>query len=230
MVEKQWSRATLDGVVERALRFLTGVSRSPLIRGKLAAHGYTDDDHEEGWSLFHAAAGYQKKKTPVVNDAARDAERAIDAWDEPTFAKARGALQRLHPAEAEILFEDLEPATGAASLVSAKRFLDRLDAFETTPGGKAALVTLEKRGITPAERTRIRDLLALVEEGAAPASLAPAGDLDAQLIALKAWLDDWSATARTVITRRDQRIALGLAQRRAARPTAGTATEPDDES
>jgi hypothetical protein len=38
----------------------------------------------------------------------------------------------------------------------------------------------------------------------------------ANLRELRAWHQDWAETARSVITRRDYRIRLGLAQRRSA--------------
>ncbi|HEY8077283.1 MAG TPA: hypothetical protein VIF62_24320, partial [Labilithrix sp.] len=43
------------------------------------------------------------------------------------------------------------------------------------------------------------------------------------VIALHAWLQEWSETARTVLTKRDQLIRLGLAKRR-RKPSEDTVT------
>jgi hypothetical protein len=42
----------------------------------------------------------------------------------------------------------------------------------------------------------------------------------ADLEALRAWFDDWTETAKIVITRRDELIRLGLAKRKKANKTA----------
>jgi hypothetical protein len=115
-----------------------------------------------------------------------------------------------------------------ASVVSVSTFLDRLDALESGADRKAsrkkdhaALAMLAERGLTTAVRKHMRDLVALVREGAAPATpdTGTAKQQRDDLVALRAWYLDWAETARTAITRRDHLIRLGLAKRKPTRAT-----------
>jgi hypothetical protein len=103
--------------------------------------------------------------------------------------------------------------------------LDRLDALEKSPERKAtrkadqaALDTLTKRGISTAERARLRALVttattaAKSEEDASDA--ADDGVPNEALLKLHAWYGEWSEVARAVIKRRDHLIRLGLAKRK----------------
>jgi hypothetical protein len=63
----------------------------------------------------------------------------------------------------------------------------------------------------------IARLVAVVTSSLPPATpqLATPSMAVSHVIALHAWLQDWSKTARTVITRRDELLRLGLGKRRA---------------
>jgi hypothetical protein len=230
------SRQTLDETPARVLAFLRGVGTSAVIRAALASRGYAPDDHAEGWEFLHRVAGYRDGKVAPAGDAeAQKAIAALDAWDEPTFRVSRAALERLHPAQAAFVFQNLEPATGAGAVLSVKTFLDRLDALEGSPDRKgtrkadhAALETLAKRGVTKDERTRLRALAEIAQGFGAEAKPDPSAEArQADLIALRAWYDDWSETARSVITRRDHLIRLGLAKRKKSAKGA-PAVDPGD--
>src|SRR5262249_37706364 len=150
------TQETLDATPGRVLLFLRGVGTSPIIRGALAAAGYKPADHDEGWQLLHKTSGYSTQPEPEDDSASRAAAQ-VDAWDEPTFRRTNLALARRFPDQRDFVFENkLEPATGAASLVSVSTFLDRLDALEngldrkaTRKKDHAALALLAERGITP---------------------------------------------------------------------------------
>lgn len=245
---KEYSRQVLEEAPERVLTFLSGIGTSVLIRTALARVGYRAKDHEEGWRLLHAAAGYS---TPIPVPAAEETVTAViaelDAWDEPNFRLARAALLRKYPAQAEFLFQGLEAATGLAAVLSVRTFLDRLDALEGKAPGrdhkdkavkaadKEALMVLGSRGITEGERQRLRGLLKIAEQGAELSAQAQrqAAESEQQaatrreaLIALRAWYDEWAETARVIIKRRDQLIRLGLAKRRTGGGDSEDAPEP----
>lgn len=249
----EYSRQVLEEAPERVLTLLSGIGTSLAIRAHLARVGYCAKDHEEGWRLLHAAAGYDATiPTLEAEEQVALAIAELDAWDEPHFRLARAALGRRYPAQAAFLFEKLEATQGAAAVLSVKTFLDRLDMLEGKAPGRnhkdkatkaadfAALTALASRGITHAERLRLRGLIKTAEEGAELSERAKqqAEENEKQqaarqgaLVALRAWFDEWAETARVVIKRRDQLIRLGLAKRRTGGgeedPEPAPAAEPD---
>jgi hypothetical protein len=235
------SRQTLDETPGRALKFLGTVSRSKVIHALLAARGYTQAEHDQGWSLLLQVSGYQRA-APLTSDdpAVREAIVALDQWDEPNFRIVRAALDRRHPDQSAFVFDGgLAPQVGAAAVVSVTTLLDRLDALESSPDRKKtrkadheALETLAKRGVDKAERERLR---ALIEIATRPANDddAAEGDDDDELLpsgtatregqlALRAWYQEWSEVARVVVKRRSDLIRLGLARRKSSSKSAPT--------
>jgi len=239
----------LEETPGRALDFLRGVTRSRVLYAQLAHAGYTQEEHQEGWRLLFKAAGYAPD-APVAPPPRADADAAIvelDAWDEAGFARVRAALDRLHPEQSELVFAGgLAASAGAAAVVGVKTLLDRLDALEhgkdrpkaARKADLAALATLDRRGITAAERARLR---ALVERAAVIGDAPGDGEKTRlaeraartrteDLARLYAWYKDWSVTARSVIKKRASLITLGLAKRKSrakAPPPAGATTSLD---
>ena len=246
---KTYARQTLEETPERMLSLLSAIGTVPTIRAALTKRGYTADDHEQGWKLLHKASGYLGPAAePKVDRTANDALAAIDAWDEPHFRMARATLERRYPDQAAFVFADLSAQTGPSALLSVGTFLDRLDALERKLPGrelkekvadkaqekadKAALATLELRGITAAERSRLRGLIKVAQTGTAPdpgaekaaaEAAAQAAERLKNLAELRAFYDEWAEIARIVITRRDYLIRLGLAKRKS-----GETEEPSD--
>lgn len=222
--------------------FLRAVGTAAPIRAALAKAGYTEEEHALGWSLLHKVSGYSAKMPKAVEDtSARDAMAELDALDEGLFRRVRAALRRLHPdQEAYVFSDDLGPAQGAGSVISVAALVDRLDGLQSAPDRKAtrkqdqaALATLAARGITPEERKRLRALVETaqraVEVGGEEAGSNDSGEREKDLMALRAWYLDWSDTARSVISRRDYLIRMGLAQRKKAAKKGPPAEEPKPE-
>ncbi len=233
----QPSRQVLEEIPTRSLKFLSALSKSSIIHAALAARGYTEPDHQEGWELLLQVTGFRRPAVAAAEStAARDAAVEIDAWDEPNFRLIRAALDRRHPEQSLFVFEGLTASTGAGAVLGVATLLDRLDALEKSPERKAtrkadqaALDTLAKRGIPTAERARLRALVttamtaAKAEEDASDA--ADDGAPNEALLKLHAWYGEWSEVARAVIKRRDHLIRLGLAKRKkTAKGAAGTPT------
>ncbi|HEU4409997.1 MAG TPA: hypothetical protein VFS43_32380 [Polyangiaceae bacterium] len=227
-------RETLESMPGRVLTFLRAIGTSKSIRRLMVARGYTPNDHQEGWALLHKVSGFLTEDPPEEADVTvRDAIAELDRWDEDGFRLVRAALSRLHPEAGAFVLRGLGPATGAAAVLSVKNLLDRLDALESSPERKAtrkedraALATLEKRGITPAVRKRLRELVGIAQSAGALDPYDPRpGEAATQqylndLEALRAWFLDWSETARAAIKRRDYLIRMGLAHRSTKRPGA----------
>ncbi len=87
-----------------------------------------------------------------------------------------------------------------------------------TSADERRLATLERRGVTKDERKRAKQLVQLIETTTAPEVTSEPPPVDERMAALTelyAWVQDWTDSARAVITRRDQLIRLGIGKRRA---------------
>jgi hypothetical protein len=211
---------------------MSAVSTNPTVRAILERRGYTDAYHEKGWELLLKASGYKRAAAPALSrPGAAAAIAELDAWDEPHFRIARAALAEF-PDQRELVFTDLEPQTGAGAVVSITTFLDRLDHLEngkdrkaTRKADHAALAKLSERGISEAERARLRGLLKVAMASPEPAAAkapkeakpAAAKDEEPRKAKLALWTfySEWSEIARADIKRRDYLIQLGLAKRKA---------------
>ncbi len=233
------SADTLDRLPARAFTFLSAVGSIAVVRAALAARGYTLEVHQQGWALLDEVSG-RVSMAPVVVEADPVVEAAfaeIDAWDEPTFAIARAALQHRFPAQCAYVFaNDLQAVRGTGSVLAVLTFLRRLDGLERAPEREAtreqdhaALATLASRGIGPKERAHMQSLLVRVQGGVAgaPADEKPAPKAKKPAKAprdakreLYVWYAEWSAVARAVIKQRSHLIRLGLASPRKSKPTA----------
>jgi hypothetical protein len=217
---------TLDQTPMRLMTLLRGIGTIKVVREQLRPLGYTAAEHQRGWELLHRSSGYVAGEDADDTNVA-DTIAEIDAWDEPTFTVAEAALRHRHPAQHAYVFRDLKASRGVAAVVGAHTFLSRLDALESAPeraatraGDHAALATLAARGITPAERQRVwqmvREAEALTEDAPGDDRAVSAAEQQTRLREARAFYEEWSTIARTVVTRRDLLIRLGLAQRKAA--------------
>lgn len=226
------SRQVLDEAPTRAIRMLRPLGTNLAIRAILAARGYTDDDHREGWRLLHEAAGFSTRSAEPgaaliapLDESVRSAIVQVDALDEPLLRILRASLTRRFPAQATFVLKDLEATTGTGAVVVVSKILDRLDALANDPkradtraDDHKALALVGQRGYSPARLTEIRALVTQAQSSPT-APTPPTTDpvdhgarVDA-LAALHAWWKEWSEIARAVIRRRDYLILLGLAQR-----------------
>jgi hypothetical protein len=216
---------TLEQTPMRLMALLRGIGTIKPVREVLRPLGYTADEHARGWKLLHRCSGFVEGESADDNNVA-DTIAQIDAWDEPTFAIAEAALRHRHPAQHAYVFRDLKPSRGVGAVVGAHTFLSRLDALEAAPervatraADHAALATLAARGVTPEERKRVWAMVRAAEEladDAGPdARELSAAEQQGRLREARAFYEEWSTIARTLVTRRDLLIRLGLAQRKA---------------
>jgi hypothetical protein len=229
------ARSTLDAAEQRAVTFLKAAGVSPRIRAALAAAGFSRKAREEGYLLYFKVVVYTPSEAPT-DTAAERAFEALEAWQSAGFARARAALHHKHAEVEAFVFAGLAAVRGPSALGAMATFLRRCEELESAPERKAtrkedraALVTLEERGITKAVRDDLQSKLALAtldasaDGGGGGAAGAPeALERRQHQVALYRWLQDWSETARAVITNRSDLIRLGVARPRrpkaAARP------------
>lgn len=235
------SQETLEATPARVISFLRALGTVPVLRKGLEARGYSPDEHQRGWALLQAASGYDadgegEVAASQVDPEVRDAIAEIDAWDEDGFRIVRAALGRLHPEQAKTVLAGLAPSTGAAAILGVETLLDRLDTLAKSkhPADRAAIATLEVRGLTDAERKRLRALVKVAKEGTSrndtpsEETVQMADDRQRILVELRAWYEDWSEMARVTFKRRDHLLRLGLAQRKFRKKTGVAPTADGD--
>jgi hypothetical protein len=224
------SDRTLEEAPARAATFLVAVGASPELRAILAHHGHmTEDDLEQGRQFLLDVISVPLAPQPSWHSDEALAQRAalaeVDQWDESTYQRASAVLRRFYPSAGEYLFRDLTASRGAAAVRGALTFLTRVEVLEsgtdperaaTRDDDKKAVELLASRGIDQAERKRIRELATLaLAPTKAPAAPVPSPNLEKRresLLALRRWFEDWSATARAVVRKRQHLIRLGLSK------------------
>jgi hypothetical protein len=222
-----YEKRVLAQLPGKVLTFLRAAATKVEIRAALFAAGYSSEEQAAGWGLLEKASGYVPGLARVSDDgAARAAIAELDAWDEPGFRRIGAALERLHPDAHGFVFAGLEASQGAGSVLSVTTLLDRLDELEGSPAraatrdaDRAAIATLETRGISRAVRSHLHELIRVAQTAEPPVfpTDVAAAERDEALARLRAWYRDWAETARAVITRRDYLVMLGLSQRKSAK-------------
>lgn len=221
---KTFTRHTRSAIETRALRMLRTLSTSATIRAEMAAHGYTNADHDEGWTYCLAVAGFGPAvQTPTTNEGTiRAAVRALEDFTVNDLTCFSVAVKRLHPEHYGALFGGLTFTRGANAMIEATLFLERYAPFVSKHAKKsdhAVVALLERRGLTK------QAFAALVEQADVARSTPTAIDApdpahmkerDVQLTKLEAWVTDWTTTARRAIQRRDQQLRLGIGRRHRA--------------
>jgi len=216
------SDTVLQNSPERVMQFLRGVGASKPIRVALKSVGWTPKDHDEGWTRFFKAVGYDPIGMKMIDDSpAPAAIRELDAWDESAYRRAEAALLHRFPKHAEFVFHDLAPSKGMPAVIGVAKFLDRLDAMEkgeepvtTHEEDLQAIEFLASRGFTKKDRDEKRELVKVALS--APAPTDEPTSLEAartDLLACHRWWLDWSESAHTVIDNRRLLILLGIARR-----------------
>ncbi|MBI5544701.1 MAG: hypothetical protein HY901_12490 [Deltaproteobacteria bacterium] len=185
----------------------------------MATRGFTSTNLQEGWTLFTTAAGAKMDVVPTSpgtpSDAeAREALASLDIWENTWFPVISATLERHFPAIHAKVFLNLSQTVGRAVIISVKTMLDRLAGLEKQPNGEAAMKLLVTRGLTPEKIEDAQKLLKKLQaqgEAVIPTtSPASREEQEKALVDVWAWYREWSAIARTVITRGDVLARLGL--------------------
>jgi hypothetical protein len=224
------SRITLDKTIPRATRLLNALAQRPDIYKYLALKGsYSPQHHRRGLDLLMRAMG----TTPALLTSGReegsghgdDVARCAEA-DDIVLAQLDAALRFDHAAVYAILAEGLQPDEGVKAVTNLRLLTSRVSELKADPGAveggagavQAALEAMASFGLTQARLDELEALatrageLPEVEVGALPT--LSAAEVDAARVALYQWHRGWARIARSVVTRRDWLIRLGLARRR----------------
>lgn len=219
------ARRSLEATPAKSARFLHAIAMSLSLRTQLARVGFGAEDHREGLELLRECIGPDDIVWPESFEAdVQDAIVEIDEWDEKGFRLIEATLSHRFPDQARFVLTGLAPSTGPAAVLGVRHLLDRLDALDgsiertrSRKEDRAALDALAKRGITAAERKHLRALVEAAgkanERAQRPSGPHPT-DHETRLVAMEAWYEEWATVARTVVTREDHLVRLGLASPR----------------
>lgn len=201
-------RKVLADAPVRVVTFLRAIGSRGDLQAAMARGGFAECDHREGLELLAAACAFEPAADPDAQSPARAAMEQIAEWVARHVPRLEAAVARLHP-ETAGLFDGIHPGDGAAAPLALAMLLDRLSALAPSA---PVLETLARRRLDASERQRLAKLLAIAQSSE-PAARSTTHDRSRALLALYRWHNDWATTAHRVIERREQLIALGLADR-----------------
>ncbi len=215
---EQPSEWALRELPARAATFLHVVGTNSAIRAALRAGGYGPADHQEGLQLLTAACALQAGGLdPATDLAPRQASQELETWSSTHVPRLNTTLRHRHPHEPNP-FDGLDFARPGGAALAVGQLLERLTQMAADDECDAVLKTLARRGLDAEERTRLTQWVHVAREAAEPATLE--SDAEAQSpeqqaeLALYRWYDDWTTTAKALITRRDWLTWLGLRRRK----------------
>lgn len=217
------SNQTIGQKAQRVLKLLLGL-RNARVAEAMAAHGFSNNDLSEGWSLLQKVTRTSMNEIPHSPAADAGLLAQLDAWENRWFPIANATLKRHAPEAQAFMFRNLSQAEGEAVVVTVGTFLERLALLEKKkseggfgPGGKEARKLLSTRGITAdavAEAQGMLTKLGVIGAGAADVKKAKSqqGEFEQAEKALWDWYLEWSAIARTAIPERVLLKSLGFLQ------------------
>jgi hypothetical protein len=213
------AKLSLGDKVERVIKLLLGL-RNPKIAEVLMAHGFSDEDLQEGWELLRQVTRTRLALVPSAATMDPTLLQRLDEWENRWFRIAAATLKRRAPKVYASMFLNLVQTEGAAVIVSVGTFVERYDLLSAPAdkggmgtAGKEAKKLLEKRGMKAEVIGEARDLLKRLGavETAKPAKDAPPEeDYSKAETELWAWYLEWSDIARTAIKDRRQLRQLGF--------------------
>ena len=219
----------------RLLTFLQGVS-DPAIRALFAPLGWSDQRLDEAWSLLNELKAANKIPSTPVPDPVTEGIASCETWQATGLIRARAMMQLTFPEQAAFMFHDFVAGAGTEAVLNVSTFLQRRQELEngaerkgTRKADHEALLVLEDTGVTKEVLKKLQGFVDKVLTVAPPhpQHLADADVKRTEVLRkIHAWVTAWSEMARTVITRRDQMIKLGIAKRRSHKAKGAVVTPP----
>ena len=233
------SDRVLDDTPARATKFLQGVASRSRITAALALRGYGPAEQSTGWRLLAPVLKLSTEAHAPTKTPQGEAIAQLDAWDDQNLTLWRAALRgHLAPVGAFVV-GSLEVQHGAASVAVVAELLSRvatvralspeaIKAGVTKELAKAALKKLERRGYSQAELDRLAGLVTIAQSTPDASPDDPTVEIERHndLVRLREWYEEVVALARRTVTRKDDLIALGLAERKTAVEADPTETPP----
>ena len=207
--------------------------RKPQVVAQMAPYGFDQFALDEGWTLLRGVVGDRLGVGPLT--PGDDLLAQLDAWENLWFPVAGAVLRRHAPEIYSKVFHNLTQTQGPEVVLSVDTFLTRLDELATDPGaGAAALVVLQRHGLTDAVLAEARGLIAQTTRvsGVLETEEESPDDLLRREAEMWDYYLQWSAIARVAI--RDRRLLRSLGFLKLRRNDNGTGEDdlqpdvPDD--
>lgn len=231
---------TLDQVLSRGFKFLSGLGELPEARARLEARGYTADVHDAGWRLVDALCGRSSLAPPPVSadhGAVKASTAKVEDWAEVNVPIVEASLLD-HPQQRAFLLppqrRDRAGREDRVQVVST--LLLRMTKLDDDPARRdtrkedhAVLALLARRGIDVDACQSMRDAIAVIQRGEraeAPAPSAATSSSRAAKLALYRWLSEWTAITRSLVKNRTHLIRMGLAKPAKAKRAAAKQPAP----
>lgn len=207
------ARLTVGQKAQRHLQFMLGLRNRRVLRA-LKAHGFTEEDFNEGFARLRAIAEVRLDNEPPTVDARL--VREIDEWENRWYPIVDATLLHNYPDVHARVFRNLRQTEGAEVILGVATLLDRLEevAAPVEQGGmadgSAAMALLARRGLTPEVIGAAR---ALLEEVGSIEPLDDEEEVDDEAASealelaerrMWSWYLEWSQIARAAI--RDRRL------------------------
>jgi len=206
------AKLTIGQKAVRTLAFLMGL-RNRQVAVALAAHGFTQEDIDEGFQRLAALTNGRLDVVPIPTTADPTQVRSLDLWENRWFPIVNATLRVRFPALHAMIFNNLTQTEGIEVIVSVSTMLSRLDAASKDEKNKAAFALLARRGLTDAilaDAKRLLKAVATVETTIEEKpSITPEQDAALET-ALWDWYLEWSGIARAALTDRRALRALGF--------------------
>ena len=235
---------SIDDLVVVGGEFLRAACVRPDVMLLLIRIGYSDAEHQKGWSMFLKVLGHRQVRAASVTRSSEEMQALtqVEQFESSSFRRATAALIRAYPDQYDYIFSDgLAPQRGLGATDYALTFLDRYaalrdgtDANRDTcrAADRAAARLLEGHHVvSPEVEGELRHLIAVARaEGLAHISVEiDEWDTSEPLMQAASdfaeWLRQWQTRVTSRVYRRDVRAMLGL--RSDQRGSDPTEFEPD---
>jgi len=226
------ARLRLGQKVDRVMQFLLGLRHRRVVT-PLAAHGFSQEELDEGWQNVRAAVGETLNVGPVTRPEPGLVER-LDAWENKWFPIAGATLSRHFSEIHDEVFLNLSQTEGPQVAISVGTFLERIDALADAGGDRTkARKLLEKRGLDAATMAEARALLTKIGtvETGPPADIeAEKAEREKAEAAMWGWYLEWSRIARTAIDDGQLLRLLGFGRSSSRSAAADDSADEDEET
>ncbi|MBU54682.1 MAG: hypothetical protein CL920_38795 [Deltaproteobacteria bacterium] len=221
---KSMSLRKAEYIPERVFRFLNMAVRYPTLLAQLREAGYREEEHQEAWKLLGALAAYPTEQKIAQQEDRDEFLARLQEWNKKKLVLAKTTLKRRYPILYNFLFESMESKGKFAHVIETRMFLARIQTLEKDPSSntedsKAGLKLLYDRKIISKDSLKeVQGWIDIVETFPESPTQRSESDTTQErtriLFELDAWMEEWSQTAKIVVTNRNHLISLGLATRR----------------
>ena len=206
-------RLSFKEKISRLLIFLRATSNR-VIFAALATRGFTQAERNRMFELVVTASGgdlVMNATDRVGLKKIKEAIMLLDFWENTWYPLLKASLKYQYPEIAEKIFFEIKQTDGMELLITVPKLIERIEALENgDETDQQAFAKLETRGFNQEIRTQGKELIEQCKEEPDELDPGTAPEIKEAEKEMWAWYSEWAAIARTVITRKDHLIWMGL--------------------